>query len=98
MLRSQYTSERWLKWTKQSSYGSDTAIGNVSKELCNYTESSLKRTSQKIQESMQRADARNYPRTDDELEDNGFWASLPTEGPQRLTTEEYELVESFLDC
>jgi len=70
----------------------------VSKGLCNYTESSLKITVQKKQESIQRADVKNYQRTEDELEDYELWESLSTKVPQILTTEEYELVESFLDC
>jgi len=54
-------------------------------------------TVQKVMDSMHRANARNYQRTNNEADDRKFWESWQTESPNPLTAEEYELVESFLD-
>jgi len=54
-------------------------------------------TAQRVQDSIRRANSRNYQLGDDEVESRKFWESWATTNLKPLTTEDYELVEDFLD-
>jgi len=54
-------------------------------------------TAQKIQESVQRADEKNYTQHGAQSEDCEIMKQLSTENYQELTAEDYNLIEEFLE-